>query len=339
MRLARIAAAAAAAALLCRADAAAPAGVYALMNSGGTGAWLARVLQNGTLARVGPGGANSSWAPGQGLAVLDPAAGQLLAILGDEHARNAPSLFFFDLATGDVASVLPLPFVSGDTIGAGQLVSLAPSPGEALVGGFLATGEQVLGAVDRKSGAFREIGRLNATTEEIAIGCSRGALGVDGDGASALVFGGLDPRPPYKRLVLRLTLSGAHAGKLTRADNSDSHQISSYSSDARTGDIVGLGSRGQEEETIVARLPPGNLTAAVIGAVPSLTVSLAGLAALDSANSALAWVGAVDADHPFFLIFNSLAPGAPELSRAEVCVSLEKCPLWSIDVYSPPVAV
>jgi len=176
----------AAAALLCGcADtaAAAPAGVYALVNGGGTGAWLARVLANGTVARVGPGGASSSWAPGQGLAVLDPTAQQLLAVLGDERARNAPSLFAFDLETGEVSSVHPLPFVSGDTVGIGQLISLAPSPEEALVGGVLATGEQVIGAVNRTSGAFREIRRLNATTEEIAITCSRGALAIDGNGA------------------------------------------------------------------------------------------------------------------------------------------------------------
>jgi len=326
-------------ALLCigaAAAAVAPAGVYALVNGGGTGAWLARVLANGTLARVGPGGANASWAPGQGLAVLDAAAGQLLAVLGNERARNAPSLFAFDLATGDVASVLALPFVSGDTIGVGQLVALAPSPGEALVGGFLATGEQVIGAVDRTSGAFREIGRLNATTEEIAITCSRGALAVDGDGAHALLFGGLDPRGSYERLVLRLTLSGVNAGKLTRADNAASHRILTYSANARSGDIVGLGSRGDAEETIVVRLQPGNLTTAVIGAVPALSVSLDGLAALDAANNALVWVGAADADKPFFLVSNSLAPGAPEISRVQVCVSFEKCPLWSIDVFSPP---
>ena len=314
---------------------AAPAGVYALVNGGGTGAWLARVLANGTLARVGPGGANSSWAPGQGLAVLDPAAGQLLTILGDEHNDNAPSLFFFDLATGDVASVLPLPFVNGNTIGLEQFVSLAPEPSEAIVGGQLATGEQVIGAVDRKSGAFREIGRLNASTTEIAISCARGAIAADADGAPAVFFGGLDPNPPFARLVLRLTLSGAGAGKLTRAGNPDTHQIYSFSTDPRTGDVVGLGSRGQEEEEIVARLSPRNMTTSLKGAMPSLTVNLDGLAAIDVANNALAWVGAKDADSPFLLVSNSLAPGAAELSRVEVCESLDKCHIWSIDVYSP----
>ena len=316
--------------------ASAPAGVYALVNDGGTGAWLARVLANGTLARVGPGGANASWAPGQGLAVLDPTAGQLLAILGDEHDHNAPSLFFFDLGTGDVASVLPLPFVNGDTIGVEQFVSLAPAPSEAIVGGQLVTGEQVIGAVNRKSGAFREIGRLNASNTEIAISCSRGTIAADADGAPAVFFGGLDPKPPYARLVLRLTLSGAGAGRLTRAQNPDSHQIYSFSTDPRTGDVVGLGSRGQEEEEIVARLSPGNMTSSLVGAMPSLTVNLNGLAAIDVANNALAWVGAKDADSPFLLVTNSLAPGAAELSRVQVCESLEKCHIWSIDVYSPP---
>jgi len=155
-------------------------------------------------------------------------------------------------------------------------------------------------------------------------------------GSPALIFGGLDPRAPYERLVLRLTLSGAGSGKLKRADNAAAHRILTFSTDARTGDIVGLGSRGDAEETIVARLQPANLTTEVVGAMPTLTVSLDGLAALDSERDALVWVGAEDASKPFFLVSDSLAPGAPEISRVQVCASLEQCPLWSIDVFTPP---
>ena len=78
------------------------------------------------------------------------------------------------------------------------------------------------------------------------------------------------------------------------------------------------------------------MTSSLVGAMPSLTVNLNGLAAIDVANNALAWVGAKDADSPFLLVTNSLAPGAAELSRVQVCESLEKCHIWSIDVYSPP---
>ena len=317
-----------------RAPGAAPAGVYALVNSGGT--WLARILPNGTVARVGPGGANASWAPSQGLAVLDPSAAALLTILGNEKDHNAPSLFTFDLATGDVTAVVPLPFVNGDTIGVEQFVSLAPDPGEAIVGGTVVTGDQVIGAVDRHSGAFREIARLNGSDTQIAISCSRGTIAAGADGAPAVLFGGLDPKPPYARLLLRVTLSGAGAGRVTRVINPDSHQIYSFSTDPLTGDVVGLGSRGQEEEEIVARLSPRNMTTSLVGAMPSLTVNLDGLAAIDTAGNALAWVGAVDADSPFLLVRNSLEPGAAELSRVQVCVSLEQCNLWSLDIYSPP---
>lgn len=327
-------AAVAAAAMLTAAAAAgaaasAPAGLYALKSAQGA-TWLARVLPNGTVVRVGSAGANSSWLSTQGLSVLDAARGELLAILADERDHNNPSLFRFSLATGDIAGVVPLPIKNGDTIGVGQIIALAPAAtSEVLIGGSLATGEEVVGAVDRASGAFRVIGRLNSSREEVDIGCAVGSL----DAAQgALFFGGLAPAPPYARFVLRVNLTD---GAVSHVANPASHRISSYALDPATGLIVGLGSHGQQEEIIVASLDTRNETLSVIGSVP-LTVlqyNLAGIVALDTARQELTWLGAANSDGPWDLVATSLASGAPITSQVQLCATLGQCEQFAALVF------
>lgn len=311
----------AAALLAATAAATAPAGLYALKSAQGA-TWLARVLPNGTIVRVSSAGANSSWVATQGLSVLDPARGEMLTILADTRDHNNPSLFRFSLETGNITGVVPLPIKNGDTIGIGQIIALAPAAtSEVLIGGSLASGAVVIGAVDCASGAFRVISSLNSSREEIEVGCSVGSLDV---GQGALYLGGVAPDPPYARFVLRVNLTD---GAVSRVVNPAAHRISSYALDSTTGLIVGLGSHGQQEEIIVASLDTRNETVSVIGAVPLkvLQYNLDGIVALDTTRQELVWLGASNSDGPWDLVTTALTSGAPITSQVHLCATLGEC--------------
>jgi len=97
---------------------------------------------------------------------------------------------------------------------------------------------------------------------------------------------------------------------------------------------AGLGSRGADEEIIVAQLSPQNRTVSSLGAVPEYVYSASGLEALDAAAGTLAWLGGNDTDTPFYLVVNALTPGAPVVSAARVCATFDSCDLLTLD-YAP----
>jgi len=142
-----------------------------------------------------------------------------------------------------------------------------------------------------------------------------------------LFFGGYDS-VDYSRLILRVNLA---TGALKRVANPEEHEISGFSFDEMTGTVVGLGSRGENEEIILAQINTTSLETTVFGAISSIIYSSSGLEALDASAGTLTWLGGNDTDTPFFLVVNELKPGAPIASSFEVCRSFDSCDLLTLD--------
>ena len=288
------------------------------------GVLLLRVDANGTMVPIGAPIGNASLAPTQGLSTLDSTAHVLYTILANEDAANKPFLFGVSLATGAVVATVPLPLVNGDSIGAGQVLGLVRASGDVIVGGSNAAGDVAFYIVTPAAGAVRMVAKINATELQISPSCSHVA---HDPAANAIFFGGIR-NSDYARLVLRIELS---TGSLKRISNPEDHRIYGYGYDEVTGNVVGLGSHGASEETIIAQLSTTNFTVSSIGAIPAYPYSASGLEALDAARGTLTWVGGASVDAPFSLIVNELAAGAPVASAAEVCKTFESCNLLTLD--------
>jgi len=118
---------------------------------------------------------------------------------------------------------------------------------------------------------------------------------------------------------------------LTRIANPEAHEISGFSFDDVTGTVVGLGSRGENDEIVLAQINTTSLATTVFGAVPSIVYSSSGLEALDAAAGTLTWLGGNDTDTPFSLVVSELKPGAPIASSVEVCKTFDSCDLLTLD--------
>jgi len=312
------------AALLSACLSAASATLFSLAKHGADGLVLLRVAPNGARTAVGPPFGNASFTPTQGVSAVDAAARVLYTILTDEHAHNKPSLYGLSLTTGAIVTAVPLPLVNGDSIGEGQVIGLVRATGDVIVAGSDDKGGVGVYAVTPASGSIRVVAELNASAVQISPGCSHVA---HDPATNELFFGGYDTGD-YSRLILRVNLA---TGALKRIANPEGHRISGFSFDEVTGTVVGLGSRGEDEEIILAQINTTSLATTVFGAVPSVADSSSGLEALDAAAGTLTWLGGNDTDTPFSLIVSELRAGAPVASSVEVCATFDSCDLLTLD--------
>ena len=302
---------------------AASAALVSIARHGG-GLALFRVFHNGTSAPLGAPFASAPLAPTQGLSAIDSGARVLYTILANESARNRPALYGVSLVTGAVVSITALPIVNGDSIGAGQALGLIRATGDVVVVGTDAAGNTSFYLATPASGAVRPIATLDASLG-LAPSCSH----VAHDPASnALFFGGYANDAEYTRLALRMEVS---TGAVERIANPEGRRISGYSFDAVSGNVVGLGSHGPNDDMIIAQLSTTNLSVSSLGAVPEFAYSASGLEALDAAGGTLTWVGGNDTTTPFFLVVNELSAGVPVASAAEVCKTFDSCALLTLD--------
>lgn len=264
--------------------------------------------------------------PTQGLSTLDGAARVLYTLLANESDHNTPALYGVSLATGAVVSTTAVPgIVNGDAIGAGQALGLVRESGDVVVAGSDAAGSTAFFLATPATGAVRLVGTLNATLYGLAASCSHIA---HVPASNTLFFGGYANDASYTRLVLSMDVA---TGAVRHSANPEGHEITGFSYDAATGNVVGLGSHGSSEETIIAQLNVANRTVSSLGAVPQYPYSAAGLEALDAAGGTLSWVGGPDYNTPFYLIVNRLSAGVPVASTAEVCASFDSCSLLTLD--------
>ena len=302
-------------------------GIYSLAQTNNNTITLFHISLDGTRTPIGTPLFNSSFIPSQGLSVLDTERAILYTILAESFHNNQPSLVSIILSTGIVKNIIPLPLVNGVSIGMGQVIALIPSSGDILVAGTNVEQNEAIYRVNPSNGTIHLITTLNASIATIAPTCAVGAYDpID----NTLYIGADGPAPNYDRLALRIDIPN---GTMKKIRNPESGQILSYFYNTITDTIVGLGSKGAKEETIIAQLFTTNNTIAIIGTIPSLLYDIAGFQAVNITANTLAWIGSANADGPYSLVVNSLHPGAPIVSQAEICKTLEDCNILTWDIY------
>ena len=300
------------------AAAAAPAGLYGL--SAATG--LIRIFDNGTTVAVGPS-LGSKYAQAQGLSTIDVAGALYYSILYD-LSTSKPMLVGLSLATGAVASAIPVPFAEEGFIGVGQW--LAFQGPRVIVGGQNAAQLHLVGTIDPVKGGYKQLTTLNATLLDVLGGCH--AAYVKSSDEVLIQLGTQNP-PAINVYAIDATTGAVRVDVMT-----DTANIVTLSYDATTDVVVGLGIQvaGGKLQRTISSLDPKSLKVTTIGKTSVEVIESGGISAYNTVSKGLYWIGDKTGNDDFFLVQNSVAPGAKVISTGDLCANDAACP-WSLEFY------
>ena len=294
-------------------------------------AQLLRIADNGTTTAVG---AALGGQPAQGLAVIDAASAELLAVL---FQGGRATLVTADLATGKQVAAVPLPFAEQAFVGVGQYIALNSLTGLVIVGGQLRNETHVLGQVDRRTGAYTEFARFSSCDYADAAGTAQAAF-VPALNTVLVQAARAIPNPPPFPLpgttILAIELDTGAVRALDEGLDSG-RNIMGAVFDPPTGSVFGIGTRANASspvgfDRVLSRLFPQNLTIADVGRIETREVTdLGGMTAVDSAGRALYMLADNGATKDKFELIRVDLETAAVDSAAVEC-DINSCP-WALD--------
>jgi hypothetical protein len=299
------------------APAAAPKGLYGL--SAATG--LIRIADNGTTTPVGPS-LGAKYAQAQGLSTID-VPGQLFYSILYDLSTSKPMLVGLSLATGAVVSAVAVPFAEEGFIGVGQW--LAFEGALVIVGGQNAAQAHQVGTIDPVKGGYKQIALLNASLLDVLGGCH--AAYVKSSNEVLIQLGTQGPPAAINVYAIDVTSGAVRVSDMTETAN-----IVTLSYDATTDVVVGLGIQvaGGKLQRTISSLDPKTLKVTTIGKTSAEVIESGGISAYNTDSKGLYWIGDKTGNDDFFLVQNSVEPGAKVLSTGDLCASDAACP-WSLE--------
>jgi hypothetical protein len=240
---------------------------------------LVRVYNNGTQQAIGPPIPNELQA--QNLAAMDSEHG-IYYMVGYDQAAQQAQLVGISLATGAVASTVPLPFAEMSFVGVGQYLAYASDLGLVVVSGQTLDQTHLVLTVAPTTGAYKKVCEITHADLDV-LGGSAAYV----PGAQLFVF-----NLGYGDFIGNFVVS-LRTGQCVNSTNTASGNVESMVFNPADKLVYGLGLAisGQAWNRSIVSFDPVSLEYQQRGQVPAFGIESGGISAINVAAQTMYWIG------------------------------------------------